>query len=382
MTAAESGVCNLNQLSPVLCQPAYVDHGKMMRNRLTLTISDIHGSRHYSVHKVAKKIAFYAVISIAIAFVGTIGVLQFLNNEVAKLEGSNTSYSQTIIGLNDENTKLISEISIKENLLVSNMEKLRFLNDEVRKLEGSNVDFSQTINGLHDKNNELIADISDKEGELVLITEKLENIETLIGLKPRQEMDIHQRVELANITLGQKLLLLQNIPSGGPLEKMRTTGRYGMRMHPVTGKKTHHAGVDLRAKMNTPVYATADGVVEYAMLQKKSGYGKLLLIRHNYGFKTVYGHLNKFKVKYGDFVKKGDLIAYTGNSGLSNGPHLHYEIRYIYRTLDPVNFVSWDLENYDAIFDREKKIKWLSLIQAVTRQAYPLPQPLLHTALQ
>lgn len=343
----------------------------MMRNRITVTISDIHGARFFSVHKVARKIALYAAVSVVVAFIATIGTIQFLNNEVVKLEDSNVNYSHTINGLNDKNNALTADISDKVDHLATITEKLENIELSIGIKPQRDVDLYKRI-----------ADITDKTEELAQVTDKLENIEVLIGLKPQQDMNIYKRVEHANVTLAQKLLLLQNIPNGAPLEKMQTTGKYGMRMHPVVKKRVHHDGIDLRAKMNTPVYATADGVVEYAMLQKKSGYGKLLLIRHNFGFKTGYGHLNKFTVKYGDFVKKGDLIAYTGNTGLSNGPHMHYEIRYIHRTLNPVNFIRWNLESYDTIFDKEKKIKWLSLIQAASRQIHPLPPPSLQTALK
>jgi murein DD-endopeptidase MepM/ murein hydrolase activator NlpD len=342
-----------------------------MRNRITVTVSDIHGAWFFSVHKVAKKIGLYMIGLVFIALLTTIGVIQFLNNEMVRLEDSNVNFSQTISGLNDQNNALIADISGKENELADITEKLE------------NIELSIGIKPQREADiYKRIANIKNKTEELALVTDKLENIEVLIGLKPQQDMDIHKRIEHANITLTQKLMLLQNIPNSGPLEKIQITGKFGMRTHPVTGKRAHHDGVDLRAKMNTPVYATADGIVEYATHQKKSGYGRLLLIRHNYGFKTAYGHLNKFAVKYGDFVKKGQLIAYTGNSGRSNGPHLHYEVRYIYRNLDPTNFINWTLENYDMIFDREKKIKWPSLIQAALRQAYPLPPPSLHTALQ
>lgn len=343
----------------------------MMRNRITVTISDIHGAWHFSVHKVARTIGLYVLALISVTFMATIGVIQFLNNEMLKLEDSNVNFSQTINGLNDKNNALAADISDKENELATITEKLE------------NIELSIGLKPQRDVNiYKRIADITDKTEELALVTDKLENIEVLIGLKPQQDMDIRERVEHANITLSQKLMLLQNIPNGGPLEKIQTTGRFGMRIHPVTGKRAHHDGVDLRAKTKMPVFATADGVVEYAAFQRKSGYGKLLLIRHNYGFKTVFGHLSKFVVKYGDFVKKGDIIAYTGNSGRSNGPHLHYEVRYIYRNLNPINFINWNLENYDTIFNREKKIKWPSLIQAASRQVNPLPSPSLHTALQ
>ncbi len=335
-----------------------------MRNRVTVTISDIHGAWHFSVHKVVKTIGLYVLGLVSFTFMITIGIIQFLNNEMVKLEDSNVNFSNTI-------NVLTADISDKEDELATITEKLE------------NIELGIGLKPQRDMNiYQRMADITDKTEELALVTDKLENIEILIGLKPQQDMDICKRVEYANITLSQKLMLLQNIPNGGPLKNIHTTSRFGMRIHPVTGKRVHHDGIDLRAKTKLPVFATADGVVEYATYQRRSGYGKLMIIRHNYGFETAFGHLSRFVVKYGDFVKKGDLIAYTGNSGRSNAPHLHYEIRYIHRNLDPANFISWNLENYDSIFDKEKKIKWSSLIQAAARQAYPLPPLLLHTALK
>jgi murein DD-endopeptidase MepM/ murein hydrolase activator NlpD len=119
--------------------------------------------------------------------------------------------------------------------------------------------------------------------------------------------------------------------------------------------------------MRTPIYATADGIVEWAGYHKQSGYGKLIILQHNYGFKTYFGHLNKIVVKSGKFVKKGDLIAYSGNSGMSNGPHLHYEVRYMSRAVNPYWFVKWDIKNYKEIFEKEKRIPWQSLVTAITQ---------------
>lgn len=343
----------------------------MMRNRITFTISDVQGAWSFSLPSKSKKVAMYGFAVASMTFMSTIAALQYFSFQLQQLEDSHENLTRTIDGLNVKNIALAAEISSKADQLAGISEKL----------ESVEVSLGLEARQVADVF-ERIAEINGKTEELAMVTDKLENIESRIGLKPKQDMDITKRVEYADLTAGQKLMLLQNVPSGWPLEDTLITGRYGMRKHPVTGSKMHHAGIDLRAKMNTPVYATADGVVEYAKYQSKTGYGRLLLIRHNYGFKTVYSHLNKFAVKYGDFVKKGDLIAYTGNSGRSNGPHLHYEVRYIHRALNPVNFVKWDMQNYEAIFDKEKEIQWLSLIQAVARQTYPLPPPSLHTALQ
>lgn len=102
-----------------------------------------------------------------------------------------------------------------------------------------------------------------------------------------------------------------------------------------------HDGIDLSLVENSPIYSTADGVVEMAR-KDKSGYGLRIVIDHGYGFKTVYAHLNKIKVLEGMKVKKGQIIAKSGNTGNSMGPHLHYEIHRKNVPIDPINFMYLD----------------------------------------
>ncbi|CZE47101.1 M23 family metallopeptidase [Campylobacter geochelonis] len=153
---------------------------------------------------------------------------------------------------------------------------------------------------------------------------------------------------------------LRSVPNGWPILNKGVTDNYGMRVHPISKSELFHHGIDLRAKEGTPIYATADGFVEYAT-NSSSGYGYLVIISHNFGFKTRYGHmLNKDVVKVGQWVKRGELIGYSGNTGYSTGPHLHYEVRFLERTLDPINFI-----NFDNIFINERKIPWQGLLKAI-----------------
>lgn len=138
----------------------------------------------------------------------------------------------------------------------------------------------------------------------------------------------------------------------------------------ILNKKEFHPGIDLRAALNTPIYAPANGVVEYAAYSN-NGYGYSVILIHNFGFKTVYAHMmRKDVVKAGQFVKKGDLLGYTGNTGLSTGPHLHYEVRFINKLLDPKIFIDLNQKNYEQIFDKERRVPWQSLIKALLLQ-YP-----------
>lgn len=130
-----------------------------------------------------------------------------------------------------------------------------------------------------------------------------------------------------------------------------------------------HYGIDFKANRGTPVYATADGIVEFAGYHKSSGFGKLIILNHNFGFKTYFAHLDAVKVKNGDFISKGQLIGNSGNTGLSTGPHLHYEIRHLFTHIDPEPFLTWNITNFNTLFGKVKGVKWASL-----NEMYPLNQ--------
>lgn len=115
--------------------------------------------------------------------------------------------------------------------------------------------------------------------------------------------------------------------------KLYVTSHYGYRNHPITGRYRLHEGIDFRAATGTRVYASKTGTVTYAA--RKGGYGKKVSIQHEDDFSTVYGHLSRIYVSVGDFVKQGQLIGLTGNSGHTTGPHLHFEVRYKGKSENP-----------------------------------------------
>lgn len=228
--------------------------------------------------------------------------------------------------------------------------------------------------------NEVEEKLAEKKSELSQISDSLSEIETLIGISPPDDMTLQERVSIAKLGSEHIATLMQFIPSGSPIEYNGINSNFGYRVDPVSNRREFHLGLDLKAKMNVPVYATADGIVEVAKFDGKSGYGNLVVLQHNYGFKTYYGHLSKITIQAGKFLKKGDLVGYSGNTGLVSGPHLHYEVRFIQRVLDPVEFVKWGVENYTDIFDKEKSVPWQSLIAATAHIKVPVPtqkQPVL-----
>ena len=98
-----------------------------------------------------------------------------------------------------------------------------------------------------------------------------------------------------------------------------------------------HGGVDISAPMHTPVIAPAAGTVTFAGTE--AGLGNVVIVSHGYGLKTTYGHLSKARVKAGQTVKRGDILGEVGSTGLSTGPHLHYEVEVHGRPVDPTKYI-------------------------------------------
>ncbi len=121
-----------------------------------------------------------------------------------------------------------------------------------------------------------------------------------------------------------------------PLDGARISSNFGMRKHPISGFNKMHKGVDFAAPTGTPIYAGGNGIVEYA--GRNGGYGKYIRIRHNNGYKTAYAHLSNYKkgISKGVRVNQGEVIGYVGSTGNSTGPHLHYEIIYQNKHINPL----------------------------------------------
>ena len=112
---------------------------------------------------------------------------------------------------------------------------------------------------------------------------------------------------------------------------------FGYRTDPFTKVKKMHEGMDFSAKTGTPVYATGDGIIERAD-NNASGYGNHIVIRHGFGYATLYAHLSKYNAKAGQKVNRGDIIGYVGSTGRSEAPHLHYEVHKNGKVVNPLNF--------------------------------------------
>ena len=170
--------------------------------------------------------------------------------------------------------------------------------------------------------------------ELVLNTTK--RIEGLSKELAIQSKSLDYILKLAKA----KNNLLAAIPAIQPVRNenlKRMASGFGYRTDPFTKARKMHEGMDFTAKTGAPIYATGDGYVAQAD-NTASGFGNHVVIRHGFGYETLYAHLSKYKCRAGQHVKRGDVIGYVGSTGRSEGPHCHYEVHKNGKVVNPLNF--------------------------------------------
>ena len=302
-----------------------------MKNRLIITISDVHGTRAFNIHQIAKKL-IVVIILVVLSVIG--GGFWFISELNTKMDNLKVQKER--------------EIELKE-------QEISVLGEKEKKLQAQNQFYSMQIKG--------------KVQDIEALSSKLDHIEEMIGVKANEEKKEEITKEtLESINDRVKMYMLTTIPNGAPLESTRVTSNYGYRIHPISKKKKFHRGIDLKAPKKTPVFAPADGIVSFVQPKNIGAFGRLIKIQHNYGFETLYAHLNKTNVKVGDIVRKNQQIALSGNSGRSTAAHLHYELRYGSKILNPKEFIKWQLGNYDSIFKNERRVPWESLVRLINEQ--------------
>lgn len=170
--------------------------------------------------------------------------------------------------------------------------------------------------------------------ELVVNTTK--RVDVLSKQLVVQSKSLDEILKLAK----SKEKLLAAIPAIQPVRNenlKRMASGFGYRSDPFTKARKFHEGMDFTAKTGTPIFASGDGVVVRAD-NTASGFGNHIVIRHGFGYETLYGHLSKYKARVGQRVKRGDIIGYVGSTGRSEAPHLHYEVHKNGEVVNPLNF--------------------------------------------
>ncbi|MFG4002847.1 M23 family metallopeptidase [Flavobacterium aquidurense] len=170
--------------------------------------------------------------------------------------------------------------------------------------------------------------------QLVLNTTK--RIDRLSKELAIQSKSLDEILKLAS-TKGNLLLAIPAIQPVRNENLKRMASGFGYRTDPFTKVRKMHNGMDFTANTGTPVYATGDGVVERAD-NSASGFGNHVVIRHGFGYESLYAHLSKYNCRAGQHVKRGDVIGYVGSTGRSEGPHCHYEVHKDGKVVNPLNF--------------------------------------------
>ena len=188
----------------------------------------------------------------------------------------------------------------------------------------------------------------DNSNLIINTTKRLEILTKQVVVQSRSLEEIESLAK-------RKEELLGAMPSIQPIHKSdlkRMASGFGYRTDPFTKKRRFHQGMDVTAPRGTPVYASGDGIVGRAD-NRAAGYGKHIRIDHGFGYISLYAHLNEYKVRRRQKVKRGDVIGYVGSTGRSVGPHLHYEIFKDGKRVNPLNYYSGNLtaEEFDIMLN-------------------------------
>ncbi len=281
-------------------------------------------------HFRAKLIAFFtgSIIVFSSLLFGVFYLVSNLSNNQDKLQS-----------LKSENhllkEKLIT-ISSNYSTLANQLKNLTSLSNDLRlaaNLEPISVEErSLGIGGSNSLENLFSGNQTDIEDALKIV----DNVTRKFEYEKLQFDEISSKLKLNH-------KLFESIPAIVPCTGHYSSESFGMRMHPILKVMRMHNGVDIITNVGTNVKTTGNGTVVF--VGQKSGLGLAVEIDHGFGYRTVYGHLSSAQVKEGQKVNRGDLIAKTGNSGLSSGPHLHYEVIHNGQNLNPAEFF-FDEYNY------------------------------------
>lgn len=288
-----------------------------MKNRIFVSIVDETSSKQYNLHKVTKKLALYCALGLIVLVFGGFFLMNYLMGQVQQIY----------------------------QVKISLIEKYR---------------------SIYLQNQKLKEQINAKSLELIDVSKKVLDLEEILDFSKNRETPTSEEEVTQVPNLQDQLFLLQIIPSGSPLKEFKQIVSSKERLHPLKNKYGVDSGIDFLVPQGSPVFATADGIVELSRQDRGiRGYGKFIKITHSYGFSSMYGHLSNILIKKGEFVKKGQIIGYSGKSGLSAGERLYYEIRFLGSYQDALSFVQWGRDNFESIFQKKSNVRWNQLLWAI-----------------
>lgn len=279
----------------------------------------------------------FIAASILTGVIIVIVMFQYIDSPKEKLlRQQNQSYKESYSVLQDRVNQLelqMSELENRDNEVYRSIFEAEPIPDSARLKEMEAKKEVRLIQNL--SNTELIKNM----------TGQLNNLSLRMAYQGTSFVEITNMVK-------NKEKLLKAIPAIQPISNKnlnRIGGSFGYRVDPVYKDIRFHQGLDFTAPSGTPIYATADGVVQAAGFNT-DGYGNKVVINHGYGYQTLYGHMVRVKAKVGQRIKRGEVIGYIGSTGKSTGPHCHYEVIKRGTKVDPVYYFYNDLT--PAQFDR------------------------------
>ena len=290
-----------------------------------------------TISKIVVLITFSTLLVMLSGFIVLSQFLKTPNQLAQERELENLKFNYELLNKRlDESSSVLSQLQQRDNNIYRAYFEANPIPEEQRKAGFGGVNRYRYLNGYD--NTKLIKTATKKldilSKQLVVQSKSLDEIVVLA--KNKKEM-------------------LASIPAIQPVankDLKRMASGYGYRIHPIYKTRKFHWGMDFSAPRGTPVYATGNGKIE-KVKRSRRGYGNQVKINHGFGYKTFYAHLEKYTVRKGQKVKRGDLIGYVGTSGISTAPHLHYEVIKGNRKLNPVYFYFSDLtpEEYDRMLE-------------------------------
>lgn len=253
--------------------------------------------------------------------------------------------SENIAGGRKSDSKSISQNKVKEasksnNKVLTDSD----LNEVKGKIKKTVINLDSTIDS---KTNALLSAIVRTGISDLLKSQKILNYKTYKIHIPNVLNINYSAKDIASDVLSEikykaqyyKLLqnLVKSLPTAYPMKGVRLTSHYGVRRHPILNLKMIHHGVDFKGTHRSPIHVTADGIVKFSGYSPS--FGNVIMVSHGNEIMTIYAHLDITKVKTGQIVRRNDIIGLQGSTGRSSGEHLHYEVRFKGKSLNPVNFL-------------------------------------------
>ena len=288
----------------------------------------------YEIEKVSAKSRAVKIVMLVAASIALSSVYFWLATDVFGLE-----LPKTVL-LKKTNARWISRMELMNrqmDIYDASLEGLGIRDDEIyRNIFGMNVIPDEVRNaGFGGVNRYEFLDVLPENSILRSTTVRLDVLTKKTYVQSRS----YDEIEAMSKKAGDMASCIPAVPPIAPdKSKYRLSSPYGYRSDPITGVSKMHTGFDFACKPGNPVYATGDGTVESVSFEF-FGYGNSVLIDHGFGYKTRYAHLKMVYVSEGMKLKRGECIGETGNSGRSTGPHLHYEVMYRGRYVNPYNYI-------------------------------------------